>query len=99
MTFKLNGKEYKAKELDYNAVCDLQDLGVDISKLGSNIGLSEIRAIIAVVTFNGDTRKSGNLIGEHLVSGGTFEEVVDIVAKLVEESGFFQALSKLAEAV
>lgn len=26
----LNGKEYKAKELDFNAMCELEDMGIDL---------------------------------------------------------------------
>lgn len=98
MTFKLNNKDYNAKKLDYNAVCDLYDLGTDISTLSNGINFSSIRNFIAVLIFNNDTELAGKEINDHIVNGGKLEDIVEIITKSVEDSGFFQALGKSTEA-
>jgi hypothetical protein len=93
--FKLNGKEYKDIEITYNVVADLEERGIDLQNLGKNKTLSTIRAIIAVA-FNGNIEAAGHEINQHLLNGGKFEDLVQIVQKAVETSGFFQALSKMS---
>ena len=34
--FKINSKEYKAKEIDFNSVIEMKDLGGDIYEMGRN---------------------------------------------------------------
>lgn len=98
MTFKLNNKDYNSKKLDYNAVCDLYDLGTDISTLANGINFSSIRNFIAVLIFNNNVEQAGKEINDHIVNGGKLEEIIEIITKSVEESGFFQALGKSTEA-
>jgi len=41
--------------------------------------------------------QAGEEIEKHILNGGTMEEIADVLRQAVEESGFFQALSKRAE--
>jgi hypothetical protein len=93
--FKLNGKEYKDIEITYNVVADLEERGIDLQDFGKGKALSTIRAVIAVA-FNGNIEVAGHEINQHLLNGGKFEDLVQIVQKAVETSGFFQALSKMS---
>lgn len=35
-TFTINEKEYKARAFDFELVCDLEDMGIEISEIGQN---------------------------------------------------------------
>jgi hypothetical protein len=94
MNYTLNGKTYKIPELTYNAVCDLEDKGINLLDLGKGkVKLGFIREIIAL-SFGGNSELAGIEIENHIKNGGSFEDLATVVAKSVENSGFFQALSK-----
>ncbi len=91
--FKLNGKDYKDIELSFNDICELQEKGVDLASLNEKNALRTIRALISL-RFNGNEEVAGNEIQAHIENGGSFEDLVGIIQKAVENSGFFQALNK-----
>jgi hypothetical protein len=91
--FTLNGKQHKDIELTFNDVCDLQEKGVDLTAMNPKNALPTIRAIISL-RFGGNEQLAGIEIEQHLINGGTFEDLAEIVKKAVEGSGFFQALRK-----
>lgn len=93
--FTLNGRQYKDIEITYNDIADLEDKGIDIRKLDANKTFSTIRAIIAIA-FGGNSELAGQEIQLHIVNGGSFEDLGEIVNKAVENSSFFQALKKNA---
>lgn len=89
--FKLNGKEYKDFELDFNTICRLEEIGVNIADASSLSGLDAIRKIMSVA-FDFDVNKAGAEIEEHVKNGGTFTEVSEVIVKAIENSGFIKAL-------
>lgn len=89
--FKLNGKEYKNFELDFNTICKLEEIGVNIADASSLSGLDAIRKIMSVA-FDFDIHKAGVEIEEHIKNGGNFSEISEIVVKAIEDSGFIKAL-------
>lgn len=92
---KINGKHYNSVPLDFNAVCKLEDMGVDISSVDEKV-MTTARAYAALCM-----RKPLNLAGEeiekHVMNGGTLNEIFEAFSAEVEKSGFFQALQKQAE--
>nr|DAQ68507.1 MAG TPA: tail assembly chaperone protein [Caudoviricetes sp.] len=91
-TFTVNGKEYKAKELTYNALCRLEDFGVSMSDVQAK-AFSFIRGYIA---YCGDIEpeEAGKEIEAHVVKTGNLDAVSNAIEKAVENSGFFQAFQK-----
>ena len=88
MKFTINGTEYEGAKYDYNTHCDLKDMGIDISKFTKNPeGI--IRAYLAVSS-GMDLRMAGNEINEHLINGGSLDEIMEVLANEVNNSGFFQ---------
>lgn len=90
--FKLNGKEYKNFELDFNTICKLEELGVNIADPQSLQGLDSIRKIISIV-FDFDVEKAGKEIEAHIIGGGNFNEISEVIVKAIEDSGFIKALT------
>lgn len=86
--FELNGKEYKVKEIDFNALCYLERAGVDMSNMeGSNF--SFIRAYFAYC-MNKTLEEAGNEIYAHVQENGwdSLSEVFSNALEGMNEEGF-----------
>ena len=93
---KINGIEYKNAPIDFNAVCKLEDMGVDISDIDGKV-MTVARAY-AALCMRKPLEIAGKEIEKHVQNGGTLNEIYEAFAAEVEKSEFFQALQKQAEA-
>ncbi len=85
----INSKDYNIdKVIDFNAICELEDLGLSLSDL-KKTKMTSIRALLAYVG-GMDTDTAGAEIMEHLKKGGSFDDFTPLINSLVE-SDFFQA--------
>ena len=91
-TFVINNKRYNAKPFDFNTVCDLEDNGVPLQEMTKK-PMSMVRAYFALC-FNGSKEDAGAEIQAHVIAGGNFNELYQIMGEEMNESDFFQALSK-----
>lgn len=91
-TFTINGKRYNARPFDFNTVCDLEDNGVALTEM-SKKPMSMARAYFALC-FNGSKEDAGKEIESHIKTGGDFNDLYAAMGEEMNESGFFQALSK-----
>ena len=87
---RINGKTYKMPELSFNAMCQLEDMGISMADFDKK-PMAAIRGFLALAI--GDTETAGMELEAHIVNGGDFTEIVEDLAKAVQDSGFFQALS------
>ena len=87
---KINDREYTIPELNFNAMCELEDLGASFSEMDKK-ALSTVRAFLALA-MGGDAEKAGKEIEAHIPSGGKFDDIMQDINRAVEESGFFRAL-------
>lgn len=86
--FEVNGKEYKAKEFDYNLVCDMEDIGFNIDDLASKPA-SAVRGYFALC--KGCTlKKAGEELSEYVANGGDIGDIAEIMTEKVENSDFFR---------
>ena len=93
--FELNGKKYGAAVMNFGAICDLEDLGVNLDDFAQK-PMGAVRAYVELST--GLTKKEvAAEIEAHIVAGGTLEHITDCLAGEIEESDFFQALRKRQE--
>lgn len=90
--FTINGKTYKAIPFDFNLVCDLAEMGISMELLASQ-PMSAVRGYFACV-LGGNKELAGRELGLHIINGGTFDSLMEIIAEEVEKSDFFQALAK-----
>lgn len=88
----INGRSYKMPELDFNAMCELEDMGVVLTDMDKKV-LTTVRGFLALA-MGSDMEIAGKELEEHLASGGNIEDMVEEINKAVNESGFFQALSQ-----
>lgn len=88
----INGKQYPQVDVDYNMLCDLEDAGISLSEI-SNKSMSFVRAYFASC-MDTDAKAAGKEINAHIVNGGSFESLMDVIKNALEESGFFRALKE-----
>ena len=93
--FLVNGKTYKSKELDFNAMCDLEDMGASMVDIKSK-NMSLIRAYLAICG-NISAEEAGDEIMLHLKNGGKFDEIMEELKAAIEDSDFFRFLKERAE--
>lgn len=90
----VNGRVYRAKELDFNFLCSLGDNGIDISDIDKKM----LPALRVYVAFCMDTsvEEAGDELSRHIIGGGNFEDIVSTFGEKAEDSDFFRALNKTA---
>jgi hypothetical protein len=86
----INGKSYKAKEVDFDFVADMEIAGIPFGEF-ANKTMASLRYYIAYC-MDIDVSEVGAVISEHLKNGGSFKDLMDAFGEKIEESGFFQAL-------
>lgn len=91
----LNGKTFKAVEFDFNTVCDLAEMGVQMDQIGRN-PMSAMRAYIAIC-LHSTKEVAGALIQDHIINGGTLDDISQILIEKMENSDFFRNLNKTEE--
>lgn len=94
--FTVNGKRYIAKEVDFNAICDLEDEGLSISDIQKK-PMSAVRAYFTIC-FGGDKEEAGKEIEQHIINGGDLTELSNVFLEEFQNSDFFRGLSKTEEA-
>lgn len=91
----INGKAYPTKEITFNTVCQFEDMGIPMSEIETK-SIMFVRAY-AAMCMDKKADQAGDEIEKHVMNGGSIDELADVLRQAVEESGFFQALSKRAE--
>ena len=93
--FNVNGKSYKAKEFDFNLLCDLEDQGLSLEDIDKK-PMSLIRTYLAFC--GGITKEqAGKEIEAHIGNGGKFNDVVEAMSEQMNNSGFFRSLQQTDE--
>lgn len=87
---KINGKTYKLKEVDFDGICVLEDLGFSVSEIKGKT-FSSIRACFAYHA-DLDLVTASKEIEEHFKAKGKISDFNPFIEKVVN-SDFFQSLS------
>ena len=90
----INGKELKL-EISFNTICQLEDMGVSLGE--DRKTMSMLRGFVAIgLGISPD--EAGVEIEKFIEGGGDITELVKVMSDAMENSGFFQALAKKADA-
>lgn len=90
----VNGRVYKAKELDFNFLCNLGDNGIDIGDIDKKM-LPTLRVYVAFC-MGTDVKEAGDELSLHIINGGALDDIVAVFGAKAEDSDFFRALNKTA---
>lgn len=94
-TFTVNKIVYTAKPFTFNMICDLEDMGISMEAM-ANRPMSAVRGYLAIC-MGSDKDDAGVQMEQHLINGGNFEDVIEAMTEAMNESDFFQSLSKKQE--
>lgn len=94
--FSVNGVTYTAKPFDFEMLCELEGVGVNIQNIDS-MNMSLLRGYFAICA-GIDKEEASRRIQTHIVNGGKLDDITDSMAKEMNNSDFFRALSEKVEA-
>lgn len=84
----VNGKDYKLKEIDFNDICDLEDLGLSLTDFKRS-RMSSVRALLAYIG-EMSPEEAGNEIMAHLKKNGGSMDVINELFEML--ATFFQSI-------
>lgn len=93
--FTVNEKEYTARPFDFNLICDLEEMGVSMQDTEKK-PMSLVRAYFGLCAGKSN-EYAGKEMEEHIIKGGSFDNVMDVISKEMDESDFFRKLSQTEE--
>lgn len=95
-TIVVNGRVLTPAEMTFNNVCRMEELGAPITD-AENRSMNFLRAYLAVC-LGSNAEVAGAELEAHVLGGGSMTELSEVLAEAMDESDFFQALSKRTEA-
>lgn len=93
--FTVNGKTYKSAEFTFNTICQLEAMGLSIENITS-MPMSMIRGYFAI-SAKIPVDEAGKEMEQHIVNGGDLNDIGSVMSAQIEDSGFFQTLSRKVE--
>ena len=89
----IGGKNYPLPKIDFNAVCELEDLGFDFSKVDKKM-MSTGRALLAFV-MKTDTQTATRAFEKEMeVNKNAFNDIFVPLFNMISESDFFRAMAQ-----
>lgn len=95
-TFTINGHEYRAKEMDFNFMCLLDDEGVSLDEIDTKT-IKFLRAYFAYCS-GMKSDAAGEELNQHMINGGNLDGLSSAMFEAGEKSAFLQALTNRASA-
>ena len=89
--FTIGGETYTAKPFDFEILCELEGTGVNVQEI-DKMSFSLIRGYFAVCA-GIDKSEAASIIQNHIVSGGSIEDISVAMGKEMDKSDFFRALA------
>lgn len=87
----INNKPVEVKPIDFQAICELEDLGFDINSL-SKKSFTTMRCAVAY-NMNISLQEASTEIENHIKNGGKLDDLVPFIEAILQ-SDFFTALAK-----
>ena len=90
MKFEINGKEYEGAKFNYNAYCNLSEMGIPIDRLIGDplVGVRGYLAISGGMT----VEQAGDELEQHLINDGDLSGISKVFSDELNKSGFFQKM-------
>lgn len=93
--FTVNGKEYVAKEIDLAEILEFEDYGLNLTTM-------QTKPFNTAVAYFGicaglDKERAVAEFREHMIHGGSPEDVYNALGTQLENSDFFRAIQENAE--
>lgn len=92
----IGGIEFEPAPLTFNTLCVMEECGAPVDAW-DKLDMSILRGYLAA-SLNIDAKTAGDLIGEHIIGGGSLNELREAFRRSAEESDFFATLRNRATA-
>lgn len=94
--FTVNGVTYNAKPFNFKMLVDLNKFGIKTTEI-QKMDMALLNAYFAICA-EVDEDEAAEIIEEHVINGGDFDDITTSMTKEMEESDFFRALANKAKA-
>ena len=86
----INGREYEIPEVDFDAICELEEKGVDLLSADAKHPKLAItlRGIVAWIMNVPEKTASAEIMG-HIQNGGNIIDILNAITEAMQDSGFF----------
>lgn len=91
----INGEEYQVPKMDFDAICDLEERGVNLLGMSSNNPklATTVRGLVAWI-MGVDAKTASAEIEEHLKNGGNLVDIFTAISDAMENAGFLSQQKK-----
>lgn len=87
----INGNKYDIPEVDFDAVCELEERGVNLLNVDkSNMKFATMARGLVAWIMGVDVQTASKEIGAHIANGGNIVDIVSRVTDAINDSGFFK---------
>ena len=91
-TVKINNKNYDVPELNFAHSRRMEQMGLPVEGLIDRKYIFTAVSAITAVVANCDAEQADYLVEQHIMGGGTLEDIYKAYAEAVQSSGFFKKL-------
>lgn len=92
MNIRINHKEYTVPELGFKDMVYIEDMGFSVLDLFQKQKFFSLAVAFTAVCVGCGKEEAEKICEQHVLGGGSLEELCQQIMKLVEESGFFKKL-------
>ena len=91
-TVKINNKNYDVPELNFEHSRRMEQMGLPVEGLIDRKYIFTAVSAFTAVVANCDAEQADYLVEQHIMGGGTLEDIYKAYAEAVQSSGFFKKL-------
>ena len=90
-TVTINDKEYTIPEMSFDAVCELEENGVELLNMNGKHPkiATTLRGLVAWV-MDADPKTASREISAHIAKGGNIMDIMDPITTEMSRTGFFK---------
>lgn len=96
-TVKINKKNYEVPELNFHHSKMMEQMGLPIEGMMSRQYLFTAASAFTAIVAKCDPETADHLIEQHILGGGTLEDIYKAYAAAMSDSAFFKKLLRLNE--
>ena len=96
-TVKINNKNYEIPELTFRHSKLMEQMGLPLEGMMSRRYIFSAVSAFTAIVVPCDSEYADHLVEQHVMCGGSIEEIYKAYAEAVQKSGFFRKLLHLDE--
>lgn len=87
----INGNKYDIPEMDFDAVCELEERGINLLRMDeNNMKLATMTRGLVAWIMGVDVQTASKEIEAHIANGGDIIDIISRLTDVINNSGFFK---------